>query len=159
MSRRRARVAAVTQLRSPGAPIPSAWIGWLVDPGTDGSPRVDFEGNDLGPLAARSAVALPPAGSRAEVLLVFEQGDPARPVVCGVLRTSTAVEASLPGRPESAQIDGARVVLDGKDEILLRCGEASITLQRNGRVVIRGVTVETRAEGTNKVRGGSVQLN
>jgi hypothetical protein len=56
-------------------------------------------------------------------------------------------------------MDGRRLVLEGLDELVLRCGEASITLRRNGRIVIRGVEVETRAAGSNKIRGGSVQIN
>jgi hypothetical protein len=58
-----------------------------------------------------------------------------------------------------AWVDGQRVVVDAKDEIVLRCGKASITLRRNGRIVIRGTYIETRAEGVNRIKGGSVQIN
>lgn len=57
------------------------------------------------------------------------------------------------------EVDGKRVKIDGKDEIVLRCGQASITLRRNGRVVIRGTYVETRSKGTNRIKGGSVLIN
>ncbi|HEX6244789.1 MAG TPA: hypothetical protein VFZ61_27910 [Polyangiales bacterium] len=70
--------------------------------------------------------------------------------------------SSAPAQPEApleALVDGKRVVIDAADEIVLRCGKASITLRRNGRVVIRGTYVETRAEGVNRVKGGSVQIN
>ena len=36
---------------------------------------------------------------------------------------------------------------------------ASITLRRNGRLVVRGAYVETRAEGVNRIKGGSVKIN
>ncbi|WP_257792523.1 hypothetical protein [Myxococcus xanthus] len=42
---------------------------------------------------------------------------------------------------------------------MLRCGEATITLRRNGKVVIRGVQVETHATGTNRIKGASVKVN
>jgi hypothetical protein len=58
-----------------------------------------------------------------------------------------------------ARVDGKRIVIDGKDEIVLRCGHASITLRRNGRVVIRGTYVESRSKGTNRIKGGSVLIN
>ncbi|HEY6876702.1 MAG TPA: hypothetical protein VI299_01735 [Polyangiales bacterium] len=58
-----------------------------------------------------------------------------------------------------ALVDGKRVVLDAQDEIVLRCGKASITLRRNGRIVIRGTHVETQSQGVNRIRGGSVQIN
>jgi hypothetical protein len=64
------------------------------------------------------------------------------------------------GTPQvEARIDGRRVELEGKEEIVLRCGEASITLRSNGRVSIRGVQVETRARGLNRIKGGSVAIN
>lgn len=64
-----------------------------------------------------------------------------------------------PAAPVEALVDGKRVVIDAQDEIVLRCGKASITLRRNGRIVIRGTYVETRAEGVNRIKGGSVQIN
>lgn len=57
------------------------------------------------------------------------------------------------------RVDGKRVEIEAADEIVLKCGEASITLRRNGRVVIRGTYVETRSKGTNRIKGGSVQIN
>jgi hypothetical protein len=58
-----------------------------------------------------------------------------------------------------ALVDGKRVVIEALDEIVLRCGQASITLRRNGRIVIRGTYIETRAIGTNRIKGGNVQIN
>ena len=63
-------------------------------------------------------------------------------------------EVPLPVGPREARVDGKRVEIEGADEIVLKCGEASIVLRRNGRVVIRGTYVETRARGTNRIRGG-----
>lgn len=55
--------------------------------------------------------------------------------------------------------DGKRVRVTAKDEIVLECGKASITLRRNGRVVVRGTHVETNSEGTNRIKGGHVRVN
>ncbi len=66
---------------------------------------------------------------------------------------------SEPPAPGEAHVDGQRVVIEGRDEVVLRCGQASITLRRNGKVVIRGVYVETHAAGVNRIKGGSVQVN
>lgn len=57
------------------------------------------------------------------------------------------------------RVDGRRVELEGHDEVVLRCGLSSITLRRNGRVVIQGTQVETTARGANRVKGGSVEIN
>lgn len=58
-----------------------------------------------------------------------------------------------------ADIDGRRVKIVAADEIVLECGEASITLRRNGRITIKGTYVETASEGTNRIKGGQVRIN
>ncbi|HLK41595.1 MAG TPA: DUF6484 domain-containing protein [Polyangiaceae bacterium] len=117
-------------------------------------PLVDYPGNPHGPLTARTAVAFAPPvaeGDRArpEVLLVFDEERSDRPVIVALLDPA-GVEVT---------VDGRRAVLTAKDEIVLQCGEASITLRRNGRVIIRGAYVETRSRGVNRIKGGTVQIN
>jgi hypothetical protein len=142
-------------------------VGWEAN----GCLLVDYPGNPHGPLAAKTTVPLEgvlPEGAapgRPEVLLVFEQERSDRPIVVGVIQPPKDAPGSDEPRAEAAQqpletlLDGRRVVLDAQDEIVLRCGEASITLRRNGRVVIRGAYVETRSRGVNRIKGGSVQIN
>jgi hypothetical protein len=50
------------------------------------------------------------------------------------------------------QVDGRRAAIEGREEVVLRCGEASITLQRSGKVTIRGLCAETHAAGTNRIK-------
>jgi hypothetical protein len=59
----------------------------------------------------------------------------------------------------AVHVDGKRVVLEGQEEVVLKCGEASITLTRNGKVVIRGKYLLSRSSGVNRILGGSVQVN
>jgi hypothetical protein len=63
------------------------------------------------------------------------------------------------GMKIDAMVDGKCIKIEGQDQIELRCGEASITLRRNGRVIIRGTYVESRSRGVNRIKGGSVQIN
>ena len=107
------------------------------------------------------------------VLIVFDGADLLKPIVVGLLVDDDGTEASPPihslevaesaSAPAvaeaTARVDGKRVHLTASDEIVLECGEASITLRRNGRVVIRGAYVETRARGTNRIKGGNVRIN
>ena len=51
------------------------------------------------------------------------------------------------------------VVIEADEELLLRVGESSIKISRDGKVVIRGEHVLTRAKGTNRIKGGSVAIN
>jgi hypothetical protein len=55
--------------------------------------------------------------------------------------------------------DGKRVVITAEERIELRCGLASIILEKDGRVTIRGSQLTSQASGTNRIRGGAVHLN
>jgi len=137
-------------------PLPAAILGWLHGYEPERGILVDFPGNRGGPLAARSLIDISDKGlqeaaaARYQAALVFENGNPELPLLIGLLRP--------PGKRE-VRVDGERIVLTGKAEIELRCGEASIVLSKTGKLVIRGAYVETRARGTNRIKGGAVQIN
>ena len=59
----------------------------------------------------------------------------------------------------NAAVDNERLVLTADKEIVLRCGKASITLTRAGKILIRGAYLLSRSSGVNRIKGGSVQLN
>ena len=107
-----------------------------------------------GPARARSAVAITPSHVGRDVALLFDRGDPRRPVIVGLLEARVAADHAV-----RVDADGERVVISAEREIVLRCGEASITLTRAGKVLIKGEYVLTRASGVNRIRGGSVQIN
>ncbi len=97
----------------------------------------------------------------ATVVVVFEQGDVRRPIVVGLLekqRTPGQV-ANASERTVSVQADDDRIVLTADREIVLRCGQASITLTKAGKVLIHGAYVSSRSSGVNRIKGGSVQIN
>ena len=60
---------------------------------------------------------------------------------------------------EAIQVDGKRVVIEGQEEIVLSCGESSITLTKAGKILIRGKYLVSRSSGVNRILGGSVQVN
>jgi uncharacterized protein DUF6484 len=143
--------------------------GYLVQRDERG-PLVDYAGNPHGPLVARTTVPLESlvvdrGGARPEVLLVFENERSDEPIIVGRLEPKLPVPALTPPpaaltrKTVETKVDGRRVVLEAEDEIELRCGEATITLRRNGRIVIRGTYVETRSRGVNRIKGGAVQIN
>lgn len=111
-------------------------------------------------LRARSVVDLDERHIGCQVVLAFEGGDPSKPVVMGVLRGQDA-DRGLPDTPGQVEVDldGARMTVSAKRQLVLRCGKASITLTRSGKVLIEGSYVLSRSTGVNLVKGGSVQLN
>ena len=50
-------------------------------------------------------------------------------------------------------------MLTAEREIVLKCGEASITLTRAGKVLIKGTYVLSRSSGYNKIKGAAVDIN
>ncbi len=101
---------------------------------------------------ARTTVALSQAGiGRSVVVLEADDG----PVVIGVIEDPLH-RAAL---PLVAQADGERQVIQAEREIVLRCGEASITLTRAGKVIIKGNYILSRSAGYNKIKGAAIDIN
>lgn len=159
--RPRARgVGVSTDAAAPSLPTLGALAPW-----SPGEPlrvrlgRRTVEAETTVELSGAAWVALARDGAR--VLVSFVDGDPDKPIITGVLRAvPKTIEVQVPlGAPEHARVDGRRVTLTGRDEIVLSCGEASITLRRNGRMVLRGTAVETASRGVNRIKGGTVQIN
>ncbi len=121
----------------------------------DQSPLVVFPGNSRDvAVPARSTVSLGSADVGAQVALVFEDGDPDRPLVIGkVLATARAAPAA------EAVRDGKRLTVTAREEIELRVGKASILMHADGRITLRGARIVSQASGANRIRGGSVHLN
>lgn len=129
-------------------------IGVLLGFGGAGEPLVVFPGNRREEAAAaRSIAALSPDDVGHEVALLFEGGDPARPLVIGRLLHPVQTPAVEVVR------DGERLELRAEQEMVLRCGKASITLTRAGKVLIRGEYISSWSSGANRIKGGSVHLN
>jgi hypothetical protein len=90
-----------------------------------------------------------------------------RPIVTAAADRSAVADAAAPASvvtaapPQviEADVDGKRVRIVARDEIVLECGDASITLRRNGRIIIKGTYIETSSEGTNRIKGGQVRIN
>jgi len=62
-------------------------------------------------------------------------------------------------KPKAAIADGERVLIEAENEIELRCGEAAIILTKDGRILLRGAYISSHASATQRIRGGSIQIN
>lgn len=130
-------------------------IGLLLDVPQADAPVVAFPGCPAeGGLAARTTTPLSREDIGAQVALMFEAGDLARPLVIGRIQRLPQTMT-----PAVAHLDGERLEFTAEREIVLRCGKASITLTREGKVLVRGAYVSSRSSGVNRIKGGSVQIN
>ena len=142
-------------------------IGTLVGLKDSATFLVDFPFNPSGSqVQARCTISLTAKHIGHEVALMFEGGDPRKPIVMGLIQHPEESQGDFPRRvstespnPLEVQFDGERVLLTAEREIVLRCGKASITLTRAGKVLIHGEYLLSRASGVNRIKGGSVQIN
>lgn len=162
---------------SPGEII----IGTLTGLDKQGRALVDFAGNvSKLPMPAITTVALGQQHSGRQVALLFDQGNPEKPVIMGLIHSplqelienfeitatdesSTEMKANddkhVANKMNDVYLDGERLVLEGKKEIVLKCGDSSITLTKAGKILIRGKYLLNRSTGVNRILGGSVQIN
>lgn len=135
-------------------------IGILTGFDAEQRPQVIFPGNPNDTsLLARATTALSADDVGKEVALLFENGDPNSPMIIGRLRHSRETEIAIPSDDVALEVDGQRRIIEAKEEIVLKCGKASITLTKAGKIILRGAYVLSRSSGVNRIKGGSVQIN
>lgn len=147
-----------TQAAAPAGVI----IGELIAIANEGrAPMVLYAGQPgTAAVAARTTIDLHGPHIGRKVVLMFEGGDSTKPIVMGVLRDNDE-GWPLAEKPGEVQIDadGQRLVVSAKEQVVLQCGKASITLTKAGKVLIQGTYVLSRSSGVIRVKGGSIQLN
>ncbi|TPK72529.1 MULTISPECIES: DUF6484 domain-containing protein [unclassified Mesorhizobium] len=129
-------------------------IGIFLGFGED-APLVVFPGNPRETAAAaRSLTELTSDMIGAEVALLFQDGDPGRPLIVGRIIDP----AHRPNVPHVIR-DGEKMRITANERLELRCGKATIIMEKDGHITIRGTYVTSHASATNRLRGGSVNLN
>ncbi len=126
----------------------------------DATPLVTYH-DQPGPAAlpAHSIVSLDGAHVGRRVVLMFEEGDPDRPIVMGCIREAHAKGLSSRVGQVVVDADGDRLTVSAKERIVLRCGKASITLTKEGKLILQGAYVSSQSSGVLRIKGGSVQIN
>jgi hypothetical protein len=110
-------------------------------------------------VAARSIVDLHRGHIGRQVLLMLDDSAGGAPIVVGLLREDDASSRSEAALPVAIEVDGDRVLVSGERQIVLRCGKASITLTREGKILIFGTYLSCHSSGVNRIKGGSVEIN
>ncbi|MDH5445578.1 MAG: DUF6484 domain-containing protein [Gammaproteobacteria bacterium] len=150
-------------------------IGTIVGLDASSQPLVEFPENpQKSPLPAVSTQAIYNRHIGREAALLFANGDPAQPVIMGLLHNPlnemletfeepvTEIEQAIVEKPDKIDdltVDGKRITIEGHEEIVLKCGASSITLTKEGKILIRGKYLMNRSTGVNRILGGTVQIN
>jgi hypothetical protein len=123
---------------------------------SDTAPLVDFPDKGRpGAIAAQSTISLSPSDIGKEAVIVFEDQDPCRPIIIGIIKPAPLVAPPSP----QISVDGNVLSFTAQREIVLHCGDASITLSRDGKVLIKGSYLLSKSTGVNRIKGASVELN
>lgn len=152
-------------------------LGSIVDFDENSQPLIDYPENPNDtPQQAVSTQAIYKKHIGREAAILFANGDPTKPVIIGLIHNSlsemldnytdvdvanqTPEETHISGdKLEDLTVDGKRIVIEGHEEIVLKCGASSITLTREGKILIRGKYLMNRSTGVNRILGGTVQIN
>lgn len=144
-------------------------IGRLAGVSRQGEVLVTYEGYGPFPAKLLSGVKrkeISGSGQQGrEVLLVFEKGNPERPVIIGLMEDrlediiSFEVATENVPAPQHVQIDGKQITIEAEDEVLLKCGKGSILIRKDGKIIIKGTDLLSRSTGAQRIRGASVNVN
>lgn len=153
-------------------------IGTLEEIDKQGQPLVDFSENSSDqPLPAMTTLGLTQTHVGRQIALLFANGDLQSPVIMGMIHSplqdmlenfgqartdeesENEVELESDLKVDDVLIDGKKIIFEAKEEIVLKCGESSITLTKAGKILIRGKYLLNRSTGVNRIMGGSVQVN
>jgi type VI secretion system secreted protein VgrG len=86
--------------------------------------------------------------------------------VKGALSITTDAEGLLKAKADlgiisdaDVAIKGKNIVVGGKDQIVLECGSASITLKKSGDILVKGKKIEIKGSGDVILKGSNVKAN
>ena len=96
-----------------------------------------------------TSAAPPPELAEGDILLLLPLPGAERPVVLGRVGRFPA--------PGEALVQN--LVIAAAETLTLRCGESSVDLRADGKLMVRGDDVLVRAKGTQRIRAGTVAIN
>ena len=135
----------------------------------DGEVFIDGAGIEPPQLRARISVGvhqrwenslLRPGNS---VLVINEDGDPKRPIIIGSvvekLDFEPILKKSLIKEHTEIHFKGKQITFESSGEVIIKCGNSTITMRNDGEIVLRGKKIVSRAAQSNKLKGAAVKIN
>lgn len=187
-----------SELTESGQRLEDLVIGIITGVNPGGLPCIAFMDNQTEePMVSRTVVTVSNRDIGRRVVVMFESGDIASPVILGLIQepydigveneelaevnkapsvvhdqNKSSVKMELPDKgpaelfeevveelPDKIVVDADALHFNGSREIRLECGEASISLTRAGKIIIKGAEIVTRSTGSNRIKGVSVEIN
>lgn len=131
--------------------VPSFETSMLL--GFNGSkPLISFRSKPQKEVEARTIITLIEADIGAELAVIYENGDPQKPLIIGRILEE-------PKASSSKDIAEDVLRLEAAERIELKVGNSTVILEKDGHITIRGDEVVSHAKGANTIRGGSIKLN
>ncbi|MEJ2046354.1 MAG: hypothetical protein P8X74_20675 [Reinekea sp.] len=107
-----------------------------------------------------------PENEGREVMITFLTNDITQPVITCILGNvvNDIVQRALTSDPAEESVksifrDGETVITATPEQLTLACGKSSLILKANGKVIIKGENIFSRAAESNRIKGGSVDIN
>lgn len=81
------------------------------------------------------------------------------PIVLGNVGTlgNSQPEAAVVPSPSADVLE--ELVIEAKKNLTLKCGDGSITIRADGKILIKGKDLVSHAQRMNRIKGGSVSIN
>ena len=140
-------------------------LGTLIAFADNGDALVNIDYFGFKNLSAQTLVELNHSHLTLQVALGFQAGNPYRPIVLGLLHQAKNEKEAIAHEIQPSQQElvitqqGKRITIEAEQELELRCGEAVILLTADGHIQLRGGYITSHADATQRIRGGSVQIN
>lgn len=148
--------------------LPAVILGSLAGFRDDGQPLVHWSTSlSHAAVPARSQVVLQKTDQNRECTLAFIDGDPAQPVILGLLQPLQPNAASAAPDTKSSNIAQPINPTDSEKSfdiqsdtaITLQAGRTKLELHADGRILLQGRHIRSQAYGPNQIKGASVKLN
>lgn len=134
--------------------------GQVLDTRDPTSVVVSIDGNDLErvrcDLLVPSTVStfMPEVGDK---VLTWVPHDGGQGVILGRIGPSHAQSSEVLTETKEAVPD--ELVIEARKNLTLKCGEGSITIREDGKILIKGKDLVSHARRMNRIKGGSVSIN
>ena len=137
--------------------------GRIVALSNEGEIMVESGSEDL-PLPCEflrtSAGALPELHAGDKVLYAIDE-IARRGYVLGVIQKYHASKQGANGKLSHSQTEQEirEIKFNATEKIELRCGRSVLLMNKDGKIVVKGSSITSRASGPQKIKGATVQIN